>query len=166
MLGHTASQRRIFRFHDGVRDRRCDPLRAYRVLLRLLDGDLDGTWRLAVQARRQKIVEEGPEGEEKERSLPVSAEALDAEEALLAAARQAFGLPAFIDEPAERATEVGGESDGEGSLDMDVWRILHEFSAFMRKKKEDTEPLPTTSPPTQDSPPSSPENSPTGNTSG
>lgn len=157
MLGHTPKERRIFRFHDGVRPRRLDPLKCYRVLLQTLEGDLDGVWRLALQARYPKREKE-KEGEPPVPPAPVPMDALHAEELLLAAARVAFGLPEVAETP-------DCTDDPDGVPDLDVWRVLNEFTDFMAGKGSGGGDSRPTSPPTPASPPASPGDSATPSTS-
>jgi hypothetical protein len=132
----SKAERRIFCFNDGVRDRKADPLRCYRLLLRETNGEHDAVYRLARRLwfgeaeRPEAPPAEGGEGAEPDpkadRPPAIDAELLAAEEFLLGAARVAFGMPEW--------TEDSGE--GEGCLDEDVQRVYLEFIRFLAKKDD------------------------------
>lgn len=136
---YPTEKRQIFAFDDGSgQARHADPLRARRLLLLHTNGDLQQTWERAREVARclrgQPADPEKPDGLRV--PLPVPADALEAEGRLLAAAREAFSL-AEID-----------PLTGEGVGDGDVWRILSEYSRFLKNSVGGGESGPTSSPAT------------------
>jgi hypothetical protein len=133
MSEETYPQRAIFRFFDGLRNRCADPVRLYRKLNHLCDGDVNKVWADVYAG----VTDEGEDPMQE----PIR---YQAEEKLLAAAREAFGLAPF------------NEETGEGADDDCCWLALKTFGAWTQKKSASTETTPT-SPPLDSSPPSQPQ---------
>ena len=146
------SDREIFRYSDGLRNRCGDPLAIYRKLNHLCGGDVNEVYR-----NTRKGIPEPPKDlpddqfEAWEAENPPSVEdeptRFQASETLLAAIREAFQMAPFNIET------------GEGADDADCMDAFNAYCEFGLKKKRNTVTTPTSAPPTDSasSPPAVPQ---------
>jgi len=128
----TSEERRIFRVTLRGQTSSYDPLKVRRIMLKGTGGELYKVWRKAVSVARLL-----------NRGEAVPEDALEAEEVLLQAAREAMGL----DEPTEA---------GAGYTDSEVWLAVDQFGAFLKKAPGEGGSWPASSPPSQGSPSDAP----------
>lgn len=122
------SERQIYRFHDGTRERRVDPIVILRRLNAVPGLALDDDLALAA------VSDKGPE---------YAVEAEKATARLVAAARAAFGLP----------TPADPESvDVEGLTESECLMLLTHFGNYLGGLAESSRPLSSGEPPSGSAP--------------